>query len=335
MTANTEDNGVYNLGSSTASSGQTSMFGDPAAVAAEEVTTMHIDLPDATTVGASTGVHSDDTEVSTGMKAKVLASLAIVAVAGYIAYWVQEPVQLQADVLQGNQVAAVENSPATLESAPTAAPMTDGNSSNLLAATDPAAKTANVSVSLFGFEPAVLKIDKDTTVIWTNTSTENQTIIGSSPEGRGFASPVLSNGQTYSFKFDQDATFEYYSTYNPALKATVTVGQGSVVSAPLAQSSAPATTIGQPAGAAASMATSTAPVIADSSTPGLLDQVVAAAPEATSTEPSPVEPSAAEDLKAAAPEALAETGPTDMLYLFILAAIVWFNRRKLAAVWNK
>lgn len=263
-------------------------------------------------------------EVSGAKKIKILAALAIVAAAGYIAYWVQEPVQIKAEVTGSDVIA--ENTPIDTATASDVA-------------TDTAMGTAsspsvNVDVSLFGFEPATLKIDKGTTVIWTNTSTEDQTIVGSSEEGQSFVSPVLASGESFSYDFDQDSSFQYYSTYNPALKASILVGLGS-----------------QPFDAAlpatddqlSPAATESSPVIPPvttappSAAPGasLEDGIAQTHALSTTTENDNLatsDMSADDDMKPSAPETptkLAKTGPEDLLYLLAIFVIGWLNRKSL------
>jgi len=146
----------------------------------------------------------DESNISSGAKIKVVAALAIVGIATYIGYWVQEPVDLRADI----------TSPET--------------SAQMMAAVDPSLQKS-VDVSLYGFEPANLQVQKGSVVTWTNTSSELQTISGmetSGTNGKTFSSPALDSGDTFQYTFDADGTFEYSSSYNPALKAKVLVGGG-------------------------------------------------------------------------------------------------------------
>ena len=269
-------------------------------------------------------------EVTTSTKVKIVAALAIVAIAGYIAYWVQEPVSLKADVLSGDEAATPSPADTIAEAA-----MTESSSTTVADAsgTDSTAMTAgpsvSVDVSLYGFEPATLKIDKGTTVVWTNTSTADQTIIGSSTDGQSFASKVMTPGDTFSYKFDQDATFEYYSTFNPALKANLAVGLGTAEAA-VADASNTDTLFGS---APETAVTTSLPLETVSTTDTAAEaSVVTTTSSDTSTEATK------EDLKAAAaevtPAKLSKTGPAEDLYAVLLLAIAWFNRKKLAKVFN-
>lgn len=328
-----DNNSVFNLDSANnaVSPDQTSMFASD-----ENVTRMDISHDQGQTVESS---ETHDEEVSTGTKAKILAALAIVGIAGYVAYWVQEPIQLRTAVLDG-ETATEETAPATT---------TEESTTVADASEAPKGPSVSVDVSLFGFEPATLKIDKGTTVIWTNTSTEDQTIIGSSPEGESFVSPVLTSGQSFSYKFDLDSSFEYYSTYNPALKATITVGLGS----PSTTVTPTSETAGETTDAATASPTDelmgAAPEVTSEMVDNALTDALAAANAATSTPTETganaamttadeeVTAAAMEDLKPAAvtPSKLSKTGPTETLYAFALVTIAWFNRKKLAKVFQK
>jgi plastocyanin len=267
-------------------------------------------------------------------KAKVLAALAIVGMAAYVANWVQEPVQLKADVL-GSEVVS---------------------ESELLAQADQEAletadmPTENVDVSLFGFEPAVLNVELNTKVVWTNTSSEQQTLIGSSINGESFTSPALESGETFEYAFTSDDDFEYYSTYNPALKASIRVGDGAAVMDTTSTTetttqpedlfgSAPDTTTSSNEDAFANLGD----ILAQQQ--ALQNEIVNTALESatdtttqvsttSTTETTETVAQTEEELRQAAAEAeeLAQTGPEDMLYVVALGMIVYFNRKKLSAI---
>ncbi len=81
--------------------------------------------------------------------------------------------------------------------------------------------TSKVSISSFAFSPADITIKKGTTVTWTNNdSVPHQPVADS---GTGPASQPLSNGQSYSFKYDSAGTFAYHCAIHPDMHGTVTV----------------------------------------------------------------------------------------------------------------
>ncbi len=301
---------------------------------------------------AETPEHEE--EVTNTTKAKILASIAIVIVAGYVAYWVQEPVQIRADVTGE----ITEEETATDDSAfggETVMEDTALVAEAEAATAAPTGETVNVDVSLFGFEPATLQIDKDTIVIWTNTSTEEQTIIGSSDEGQSFVSPVLTSGDTFTYKFMQDATFEYYSTYNPALKASILVGslpEPVVTEAPLVDSienpvpeettatpeSAPVTADATPfdEGAAANETLEAAIAARDFQITSPADGESEVLTTGPTTTPATVDAlHAAAPVDPNAPDNLSETGPAEIIYTFGLLSIAWLNRKKLYKAFSR
>lgn len=266
-------------------------------------------------------------EVTGAKKIKVLAALAIVAGAGYIAYWVQEPVQIKAEVTGADVVA---------ESIMSDMPQDTLGETSLVALETSTSPSVNVDVSLFGFEPATVKVDKGTTVIWTNTSTEDQTIVGSSEEGQSFVSPVLASGDSFSYQFDQDSSFQYYSTYNPALKASITVGLGS----PLTDDVLPAADEQVLPGAASSTVISPVASATQAPTSSLEDGITQTQALSSSMETAnlPSDISAGDELKQSAPESptkLTKTGPEDLLYLLVIFTIGWFNRKSLLKAFKK
>lgn len=327
---NDDQNSVFNLNNivvAEPSPDQTSMFMEEGAT---RMDIAHNATPAFSQASESeTASEEEAEEVTNGTKAKILAALAIVGIAGYAAYWVQEPVQLRADVLDGG--AAIN------QEAPAAPVVVNSVDAVAAAPVDQSAKKVNVDVSLFGFEPAVLKIEKNTNVTWTNTSTENQTIIGSSPEGKSFASTMLAAGQSFSYLFDQDSSFEYYSTYNPALKATVTVGLGSATVQASAVSPASSGNVTLPASSSTDLMN--APLLG--SAPEVSNYVAASDVLSETVDTMVVAPVVTEfeveDLKPAAvtPDQLTETGPGEVLYAGLLATVAWFNRKKLVKVFQK
>lgn len=75
----------------------------------------------------------------------------------------------------------------------------------------PAASAATVTVAInrVGFTPNPARIETGDTVTWTNSDTRNRQVISRSA---GFASPILSPGQTFSFTVKQLGSFAYEET---------------------------------------------------------------------------------------------------------------------------
>ena len=87
-----------------------------------------------------------------------------------------------------------------------------------VAAPKTSAKKYNVSIIHSTFSPAVLSINRGDTVIWLNQDYGQHQIAGGS-----FVSPLLDNGQYYSFVFNKAGTFNYHCAINPSIKGTVVV----------------------------------------------------------------------------------------------------------------
>lgn len=75
-----------------------------------------------------------------------------------------------------------------------------------------------VSIKNFAFAPATLTIKAGDTVTWINNDSAAHDISGS-----GFKSPIMSNGQGYSFKFTSVGTFDYICGIHPGMKGIIIV----------------------------------------------------------------------------------------------------------------
>ena len=82
-------------------------------------------------------------------------------------------------------------------------------------------KTYNVGIKNFGFDPSELKIKTGDSVIWTNRDSTPHTV--TSDSGAGVNSQTLSEGQTYSYTFNQPGTYNYHCSIHPDMKGVVTV----------------------------------------------------------------------------------------------------------------
>ncbi len=136
-------------------------------------------------------------EVTLGTKVKIVAALAVVGFAAYVAYWIQEPVDIRADVLGST----------SMES-------------------QMASSTQEVSISNFAFDPETLTVEKGTMVLWTNKDTVPHNVVSDK-----FTSPTLNPGESFSYTFNEDGTFDYRCTFHPQMKATVLVGNAAATQA--------------------------------------------------------------------------------------------------------
>lgn len=83
--------------------------------------------------------------------------------------------------------------------------------------------TSNISIKDFAFSPVSITVKKGTTVTWTNNDSASHKIASDSGDSVSFGSDNLSNGQAFSFKFDQAGTFAYHCATHPSMKGTITV----------------------------------------------------------------------------------------------------------------
>jgi len=153
---------------------------------------------------AETNQPNSSPEVTTSTKVKVVAALLVVGFAAYVAYWVQEPTDLRADVLS-----ATQESTATSEIAAMDMPLT----------TETAAETIDVSIHDFSFDPAAIEVTKGTTVRWTNNDDVPHTVTGDQ-----FTSGTLNKGETYEYTFSEDGEYAYTCSFHPQMQGKVTVG---------------------------------------------------------------------------------------------------------------
>ena len=95
---------------------------------------------------------------------------------------------------------------------------------------------AKVSISEFGFEPAVLTVEPGTVVEWTNVdvaehtaSSENAaTAAGLNANGILFDSGLLGSGESYKFQVTTEGTYTVFDRTNPANSATIVVAKAEV-----------------------------------------------------------------------------------------------------------
>lgn len=103
------------------------------------------------------------------------------------------------------------------------------------------AQTASVSIQNFAFSPATLTIPAGTTVTWTNNDTVAHTSTSDPGDAISWNSGTLSQGQSFSFTFQQAGTFTYHCTFHPFMKATIIVqsaAAATATSAPAASATA-------------------------------------------------------------------------------------------------
>ncbi|MDE0525769.1 MAG: plastocyanin/azurin family copper-binding protein [Thaumarchaeota archaeon] len=79
------------------------------------------------------------------------------------------------------------------------------------------------------FEPYALEALQGQTVSWKNLDEQGHTVAsgtpGEGPDGM-FLSPVVGEGQTYEYTFEDAGTFDYFCTLHPWMLGTVTIREG-------------------------------------------------------------------------------------------------------------
>ncbi|RSM90428.1 copper-binding protein [Kibdelosporangium aridum] len=163
----------------------------------------------------------------TTYRGRLLGALAVVAIAGslFALFTLAAPVRTdpapaQVGLAAQNDALAVPELPALaapLQAAPVqaAAP----------AAAQPAA-TKTVEIMGYKYTPAELTIAVGDTVTWTNhDSAPHNVVVTDGPEK--FTSPLLQQGQTYTYTFSKAGTYSYFCSVHPDMTAKVTVTGGS------------------------------------------------------------------------------------------------------------
>ncbi len=88
------------------------------------------------------------------------------------------------------------------------------------------AKTYNVTINNFAFSPQTLTIKKEDTVVWTNLETVPHIVIsyGAISGATKLKSQKLSQGQAYTYVFNETGEFPYRCDIHTAMKGTIIVG---------------------------------------------------------------------------------------------------------------
>lgn len=121
------------------------------------------------------------------------------------------------------------------------------------------AQSTNVDMMNYAFSPASLTISVGDTVTWTNHDAAPHNVVVSDGPVK-FTSPLLQQGETYSYTFTQAGQYSYYCSVHPDMKATITVTE--VGSAPTsAPTSAPSA---QPTSSPSTSASASAPASSSS-----------------------------------------------------------------------
>ncbi len=80
--------------------------------------------------------------------------------------------------------------------------------------------TVEVEISGFAFKPDTFTVSPGTTITWTNLDAPSHTV---TTRETGYDSKLLPTGDTFSYTFEHNGTYEYYCSIHPSMKATIIV----------------------------------------------------------------------------------------------------------------
>ena len=84
---------------------------------------------------------------------------------------------------------------------------------------------ASITIQNYSFIPASITVSPGTTVTWTNLDNDFHTITSVLPSPVTFNSPLLSQGDTFQFTFNQTGTYTYICNIHRFMRGTVVVAQ--------------------------------------------------------------------------------------------------------------
>lgn len=84
--------------------------------------------------------------------------------------------------------------------------------------TTPQNNESSINIANFSFSPKELKIVTGTKVTWTNNDSAPHQIISNT-----FNSEILSNGQSFSFVFNNKGSYDYHCAIHPSMTGKIIV----------------------------------------------------------------------------------------------------------------
>jgi plastocyanin len=108
-----------------------------------------------------------------------------------------------------------------------------------------AAETHRIPIARYAYVPATMTVRVGDVVTWTNQDQASHDVAGGT-----FRSPMLAQGQSWSFTFTQPGTFDYICSVHPDMRARIVVIAAQTTTAqpppvqqqPVVQQPAPTTT---------------------------------------------------------------------------------------------
>lgn len=267
---------------------------------------------------------NQEEEITGNTKIKVIAALLVVGFATYVAWWVQEPSDIRADVLAPTQDTA---QPASTEMA-----MADSTA-------ETSAHETAVTIQDFAFSPSQINVGAGDMVTWTNKDSVPHTVTGDN-----FSSGTLNSGESYSYTFNDAGTFDYKCSFHPQMTGTITVGAAAASGTSSETSQGVSTELLAPAVTSTALEFNTSstdfgttepalePLTQEAVAPAANGSVITFPGDTASVTINTADLLAEGDHAAASEQkSLAKSGPEDILYVGLFAAILYFNRRKLAS----
>jgi plastocyanin len=135
-----------------------------------------------------------------------------------------------------------------------------------------AATTHQIPIARYAYVPATMTVRVGDVVTWTNQDEASHDVAGGT-----FRSPMLAQGQSWSFTFTQPGTFDYICSVHPDMRAQIVVLAKETTAAPpppvpqpVVQQPAPTTRAAAPVTTTATTSTTAAAVAAPPpASPGL------------------------------------------------------------------
>ena len=76
------------------------------------------------------------------------------------------------------------------------------------------------TIHFLAFEEPTITVSAGTTVVWTNLDAGGHDVTA---QDRSFESALLLKNDTFSLRFDESGTYEYFCTLHPSMVGTVIV----------------------------------------------------------------------------------------------------------------
>ena len=291
---------------------------------------------------------NEEENVTIGTKIKIIAALLIVGFATTIAYWVQEPGQMKADVLSADSNTQVsESSSSDLNEEANSEKMTSVNTPSnpderesstesvdstkdlstigstmetRMVKADSTSKTQEVSIIDFAFTPSDLKVEKGTTVIWTNKDSVVHNVTSTN-----FKSSNLNPGESFTYTFSDSGEFDYSCSLHPQMTGKITVMKASADLIDLAIQSSKQTDLSAEKEEINSTDVTNNVELSNASQTS--DREESSSVLSTSTKTDSLHGSAAtQNTKDS--QKLAKSGPEDFIYYVLFIGILLFTGRK-------